>query len=66
VVAPLMPQMVACFKALLAPPCWPWNAYKGGIFVESKMREGWESAESVWEREEKRRREKEELLPSAA
>jgi hypothetical protein len=21
VVAPLMPQMVACFKALLAPPC---------------------------------------------
>jgi hypothetical protein len=31
VVAPLMPQMVACFKALLAPPCSPCLPIKEAI-----------------------------------
>jgi len=42
--APLVPQLVACFKALLAPPCWPWNAYKRGIII-------WEQWESERQRE---------------
>ena len=45
-VAPLMPQMVACFKALLAPPCWPWNAYKRDIIIWEQW-EGWESEVNV-------------------
>ena len=23
----------------MAPPCWPWNAYKGGLYLREKKRE---------------------------
>jgi hypothetical protein len=41
-----MPQLVAHFKALLAPPCWPYLPIKRHVLLRANW-EGWRE----WERE---------------